>query len=495
VAIGPPEVIFQVGKPGSLRLAIKNTSPEAVTVADLPPAVTLLPVAGGDKPTVPGRRTTTVPGGGSSAVLAPGESYSYELAWGTPDSVLGSLTLGTYRLALSPLLATCASGPRSSLTLPVPGLLVVQPPGGVRLGLLPIDQQQSDGQVTVGLRDLVATQSRATLHARLLLPPGSSDDAWGRYRFEVSHWFDDGPPTVRPFGPGATTTPPCQDPEIVLDFVPRSARVLHVAVDMSAPGAARWTFDVPLPDDLLPLESELAADHTSNWALGGRLSASDQGVTIGMLRAVVLDPRYLILFLGVIGPRDLIEGRIVPGLQVFDDLGCETHPIYGSHDVSPRVTILHKIVATSGRVGSVDLRAGHVAAHQPPRNAELGVFRGTWDLRLLERLVPVPSYPRRIAVVDGVPCLTADGIAIASYPGAICPGPGSPAVETPSAGPHGDEFIDLATRTVGLSMLVLDPKPQPRRYVVDLRTSGVREVDEVEFGRLRRAANGGAGSP
>ncbi len=191
-----------------------------------------------------------------------------------------------------------------------------------------------------------------------------------------------GPHNPRPIGatpaaqptlaPGATEAP--------------AAQVTSGPIPTVAPGSA------PIP----------------SWLATGPLFVADQGVTFGLLRALVHEPRFIDLFVAI-GGRAAPDGTaLLPAdLKVLDGAG---------HELPVQVTWLDQTGGTA--IGALTLHAldpevPYVELRVSELRGGATVLRGNWVLRPLQRFQPGAEIRAdSLEELQGLPCFRAGDVAV-----------------------------------------------------------------------------------
>ncbi len=211
-----------------------------------------------------------------------------------------------------------------------------------------------------------------------------------------------------------------------------------------APGAA------PMPD----------------WLQTERLVASDQGVTLAYLRAIIHEPRFVILFLAI--GREADGARVVPvDLRVLDQDGRELPYSVTWLENTGGITVGTLTLRATGPASTLlRLRVSEMLV-EDPGSGETRSLRGDWDVTPIRRYDPAaPINPDRLAELDGVQCFRAGAVTIANHcyvscAAAVAPTPPNAPTPTPleSAGTPGSPAVPPTEAPVATLPAAATPAP------------------------------------
>jgi hypothetical protein len=227
-AAEPADAVFRAGETVRMTVVISNAEISPLTVADLPPAVTLV------RPT--GERVRTLPGGAEAVTLPPGGAYRHPVAWDGRRDDGSPAPAGRYGLALS----TVRVGGGTQLTAGAGGV-VLHPAGGVRLGELRPGLSATNEGATMTLERLVMGEREARFEARVVPAlPNRSARPIGDWRVEASYRLDGAPPEAMP-SPGAGVDDPGRTTLTwALDPLPATAQALDLTVGVGGEARGHW---------------------------------------------------------------------------------------------------------------------------------------------------------------------------------------------------------------------------------------------------------------
>ncbi len=165
-----------------------------------------------------------------------------------------------------------------------------------------------------------------------------------------------------------------------------------------------------------------------NWLHTGETVASDQGVTLAYLRAMIHEPHFILLFIGVGGPVAADGSPYLPAdLQALDPAGraypCQVTWLDSTGGASIGALTLTQVdpAAASLRLQATEMRT-----------AEGDILRGSWQLEPMQRFQPgAPLNPDRLSELDGLQCLRVGDITIANHCYAPCD-PAAPPTAAPA---------------------------------------------------------------
>ncbi len=164
-----------------------------------------------------------------------------------------------------------------------------------------------------------------------------------------------------------------------------------------------------------------------DWLQTGETVASDQGMALAYLRAMIHEPRFILLFIGVGGPVAADGSPYRPAdLQVLDPAGraypCQVTWLDSTEGVSIGVVTLTQVdpAAASLRLQATEMQT-----------AQSQTLRGSWQVEPIRRLQPGAAInPDRLSELDGLQCFRVGGITIANHCYAPCD-PAAPPTEAP----------------------------------------------------------------
>lgn len=286
-----------------------------------------------------------------------------------------------------------------------------------------------------------------------------------------------------------------------------------------------------------------------DWLQTGETVASDQGVTLAYLRAMIHEPRFILLFIGVGGPVAADGSPYLPAdLQVLDPEG---------HAYPCQVTWVDSTEGASiGALTQVDPAAASLRLRVTEMRAAGGeTLRGSWQVEPIRRFQPgAEIHPDRLSQLGGLRCFRSGNVIIASDcfapcdpaapptdapvlfvprtdagaatlapmadagPATVTPAPreGAPATAVPfptqpaaplapTAAPAATlpppqpgatatrlmpvcEFTDWKNNLFGTTLLVVGPQPHAVHMLIARESGEVRRVSEQEFAEVRQRA-------
>jgi len=164
-----------------------------------------------------------------------------------------------------------------------------------------------------------------------------------------------------------------------------------------------------------------------DWLQTGETVASDQGVTLAYLRAMIHEPHFILLFIGVGGPVAADGSPYLPAdLQVLDPEGC-AYPCQVTWLDSTEGVSIGALTLTQVDPAAASLRLQATEM----RTAQGETLRGSWQLEPIRRFQPGAAInPDRLSELDGLQCFHVGDITIANH----CYAPCDPAAP-PTAAP------------------------------------------------------------
>ena len=239
--VEPVGLTVPEGGTGRFTIVLVNEEPEPIGVDGLPPMVTLS--------TDVGDAVRTFPGGRGSATLLPGGSYRHDVVWDGRLDGGAPARPGRYGAGLATLLVTHAGG-TTNLTMGVgERVVVVEPAGGIRTGLLPLGLAVEDQGTTLTLDRLELGRSEARIHAqaRPAWPNGARlGSPLGNWNVVTEYRLDGGRP-ISIKSPGFGVDDPGRTSLTwTLDPLPAAAREMELTVRLSGELTRRWSFRIPL---------------------------------------------------------------------------------------------------------------------------------------------------------------------------------------------------------------------------------------------------------
>ncbi|HOG45748.1 MAG TPA: hypothetical protein PLJ35_15840 [Anaerolineae bacterium] len=282
-----------------------------------------------------------------------------------------------------------------------------------------------------------------------------------------------------------------------------------------------------------------------DWLQTGETMASDQGITLAYLRAMIHEPRFILFFIGVGGPVAADGSPYLPAdVQALDPEGraypCQVTWLDSTEGASIGVVTLRQV---DPAVASLRLQATEM------RTAQGQTLRGSWQIEPIRRFQPgAPINPDQLSELDGLQCFRAGSVTIANHcyapcgltaqddaptlpvppvntgratlaptanarpatatppplegaPATAVPFPTQPAAPlpptvAPTAVPVATEtpvmpvcdFTDRRHGLFGTTLLVSGPQPHAVYVLIERESGQVRRVSEQEFAEARQRA-------
>ena len=243
-SVDPTGLVVPEGGTARFTAVLTNAEPDPIAIEGLPPTLTLY--------TAGGEAVRTFPGGTGAATIPPGGAYRHEVVWDLRRSDGTPARPGRYGAGLARLAVRHAGGTwYMTMGLGTEQVVVVEPAGGARAGVLPLGLAATDQGTTLTLDRLVLDRTAARLeaHATPAWPrggvlPGSPLGHWS----VAAEYRLDGAAPIRAPSPGFGVDDPTRTGLTWrLDALPATARELELTVRLSGALARTWSHRIQLP--------------------------------------------------------------------------------------------------------------------------------------------------------------------------------------------------------------------------------------------------------